>query len=492
MKSSLIISSGYDPEYLRIVEQIVIANSEQGLEPTVFDLAPIMQSPTESQSPLILKMGGYKAPSEHFHDFLSSLGANVLDANVFLSDQSLLSDNALNELKESTTSALFTYFRTDSIDFGNKRVQKVKDRLLKEGINSYLSVKKHLKTGIPAIAYIPNGRFPVQRMAKVALSETGIQIWHYEKGATFDHAFLRPYSPHDRLATQSDVKNILSDVTAAEIEAVAEKWLSDRLPSQRSTNEFTEIWSTNKDKETIYKQDQGRIGFFTSSQDEFLNLGPDWQLHTWPSQLDAFDQLLSHFENNGFRCFLRVHPNLTTKDHACFKREVKGLEELSAKHPDLTIYWHDDPTSSYTLLEGVAGLVVWDSTIGLEASAQGIPVWNCAASYYGMVADTRQVLGKNQITNDNLKPWLVDPFAAKRFIASQVLKDYPLTTNAQKWATWDLKSPPFVVKLAGFARSGGAPTFRDVLLSSIDPWRHRSFNVNRKLLYLKLKKLFNN
>lgn len=490
MPVALIISSGYDPEYLRIIEQIARNCSDSELIPVVFDIAPVMDSPTESHSPTLLRLGRFDSQPDYAKRRFDELSITLLNAAQFEHRVEEMPSEARATLEEATQSALLTYFRTDILNLSNRRVLKVRQSLLREGARSYWAMKQYLKDTSPAIAYVPNGRFPAQRMAKVALAELGVPVWHFEKGATRDHAFFRPYSPHDRIATQADVDTVLKGKSKKLIEGVANTWLEARLPSATSSNEYAEIWAASNPNLTKTQTGQGRIGFFTSSQDEFLHLGPDWQLHSWISQTEAFDQLITYFESQGFSCFLRVHPNLSTKDHACFKRELNDLRRLAEKHPALDVYWHDDPTSSYSLMDGSKGIVVWDSTIGLEASAQSIPVWNCAASYYGLSADTRQVLGPEDMNDETLTPWAVDAYRAKRFIACSVLRDLPLETHAQDWATWDLTHPAFVVKVAALARSGGAPTVIDVYLSSIDPWRHRSFTVNRKLMTTKLKKLF--
>lgn len=489
MTNALIISTGYDPEYLRIVEQITRECLKHDFTPVVVDLATIMTSPTQTYSPKVLSLFGYKSCAQIFAPEMAVRGIRVISAAEITSSNREISPEAHSVLQESTQSALLTYFRTDILDFSKQRISRTQQRLLEEGARSYIVLRELLKSQSFEIAYVPNGRFPVQRMAKFALLEAGIPVFHFEKGATKDHAFFRPYSPHDRIATQGDVEKVLEGLVASEVEVIADSWLAARLPSKSSSNEYAAIWSDSESDVIATKPGATKIGFFTSSQDEFLHLGPDWQLHSWKSQFEAFDTLMTFFENQGFQCFMRVHPNLSTKDHACFKRELKGLQELAAQHPNLEIYWHDNATSSYSLLEECAGIVVWDSTIGLEASARGIPVWNCAASYYGLIADTRQVLGPEHMDNHNLSLWEVDAHKAKRFISCTVLRDLPLSTNANDWASWNVQSPPFVVRASTFVRSGGAPTATDSFLASIDPWRHRSWNVNQKLLKAKISRL---
>lgn len=490
MTRALIISTGYDPEYLRIVEQIARECLQQDLIPVVVDLATIMTSPTETYSPKFLNLFGLKSCGQIFAPEMAARGIQVISANQITSSNHEISTEAQSVLQDSTQSALLTYFRTDILDFSKQRISRTQQRLLAEGTHSYIVMRELLKSPSYEIAYVPNGRFPVQRMAKFALIDAGVPVFHFEKGATKDHAFFRPYSPHDRIATQGDVEKVLEGRSTSEVEEIANSWLIARLPSKSSSNEYSAIWSDSVSDEAVTKPSATKIGFFTSSQDEFLHLGPDWQLHSWKSQFEAFDTLMTFFENQGYQCFMRVHPNLSTKDHSCFKRELKGLQELAAQHPNLEVYWHDNATSSYSLLEECSGIVVWDSTIGLEASARGIPVWNCAASYYGLIADTRQVLGPEHMDNQNLSLWEVDAHKAKRFIACTVLRDLKLSTNANDWASWEVNSPPFVVRASSFVRSGGAPTATDSFLASFDPWRHRSWKVNQKLLMAKISRLF--
>lgn len=490
MTDALIISTGYEPEYLRIVEQLTRECANNGLNPIVIDLAPLMTSPTETYSSSVIKLGRYVSPRKLFAPRLQKLGIRLISAPTSPSLNRVIPDAERIVLEEATQSALLTYFRTDQLDFSKKRVSRTRDNLLLEGARSFLFMTDLLETMNPEVAYIPNGRFPVQRMAKLALLNKDVSIHHFEKGATKDHAFFRPYSPHDRIATQGDIDAVLKGLGEEEINKVADSWLTSRLPSQNSSNEYAAIWEAQATKAEEKTHSKPIIGFFTSSQDEFLHLGPDWQLHSWESQFEAFETLMDAFEAQGYQCFLRIHPNLSTKDHACFKREIVGLNKLIANHPDLIVYWHDDPTSSYTLLDGCAGVVVWDSTIGLEASARGIPVWNCAASYYGLIADTRQLLGHEDVTDKSLALWNVDSHQAKRFIAGYVLRDLPLSTSAKDWTSWDLANPPAIVGISTFIHSGGAPTKRDSLLATLDPWRHRSYAVNKKLLTSKLRKMF--
>lgn len=483
----LVFSAGYEPDFSRILEQIVRDELQLGHRVSVCDLGSLMLSPTISYAPKVLALGGLEHPGERFAEHVTRLGAEYIRAAELSDSVADIPADARQALSDAAQSAMYTYFRTDQLNLRSRRVRRVHDRLVHEGERSYRAVTAVLRAQGFTRAYLPNGRFPAQRMAKAAATDAGVPVFHYERGTTRDHAYLRPYSPHDRVAGQQDILDITANRTPAELDAIADDWLAARQPSSSSTNEYSAIWAAAQAPQRDAASSSAPIiGFFTSSQDEFLHLGPDWQLHRWESQFAAFDTLMTAFETAGFRCVLRVHPNLSTKDHACFLREISGLQRLQQLHPDLEVYWHDDPTSSYALLDECSGVVVWDSTIGLEASARGIPVWNCAASYYGLVADTRQVLGGEDVTDTALTPWNVDPHGAKRFIAGMVLRDYPLNTSSQDWATWNLSSPPLTARVAALAVSGGAPTVTDSVKSIVEPWRHRRAAINLRLLRAKL------
>lgn len=489
MKSALVIATGYDPEYLRIVEQLTLDAISKGYYTTVLDLSQMMASPSETYHPKILRWWGFESPAARFKEILQGHGSTVVDGKELSVEDCSLSPSGEHALYDSITSAMYTFFRTDKLDFNKGVLRKTKARLEREGINAYRIVQTLISKSAPDIAFIPNGRFPAQRMAKVALAEAGVKIMHFEKGARKDFAFLRPYSVHEREVSQQDAIALLVDIPDVEINNLADEWLFKRLPSEASSNEYAASW-VNRDPSALEALPGTKkiIGFFTSSQDEFLHLGPEWQVHSWDSQKEAFHTLLTHFEARGYQCVLRIHPNLSTKKHDSYINELRNIRDLKKSHPSLVVIWHDDATSSYDILDRCDGVVVWDSTIGLEASARGIPTWTCAVTYYGMIADTRAVLGIHDLNENWLSPWDVNSFGAKRFIAYFVLRDIKVTTSISNWVPWDVSRPPFIVRLSAIPYSGGALTYRQAIEATFDPWRHRSLKTNLKLLKTKFRR----
>jgi hypothetical protein len=278
------------------------------------------------------------------------------------------------------------------------------------------------------------------------------------------------------------VESVLKGLTAQEIDRIADEWLERRAPSSESRNEFAALWHDEL-PESLRRTDDSHAlvaGLFTSSQDEFQFLGPEWQLHDWDDQFTAFDLILDRLEARGYSCYLRVHPNLATKRHDYFVRERDGIRRLAAKHPQLTVVWHDDFANTYALLGQSDIVVVWDSTVGLEASARGIPTWTTATTRYGLVANVRELLSAESLDREDFVPWTVDTHAAKAFIAYLVLRDQQMAVPADSWYPWDRASAPLGTAIAAALVSGSIPYKREAVRSIIDVYRHRSLRSNLK------------
>jgi hypothetical protein len=130
-----------------------------------------------------------------------------------------------------------------------------------------------------------------------------------------------------------------------------------------------------------------------------------------------------------------------------------------ARHPGLTVHWHNAHVNSYELVKSANYVIVERSTIGLEASMLGKPVWVTQASQWDKTADVRQVLGPEQITSSTMDLWTADPYPAQRFAAYWMVQEHPLHYSWNSWSSWDPDKPPFRMKAA--------------LLAVKNPWNHK-------------------
>jgi hypothetical protein len=486
MPGSAILVTSYDPGYLTITESLVRSERAAGNVPVVIDVSALLAAPTDSYHRGTLHLFGLQHPGHDLRERVVEAGGEFLAGDELGSpgDDALLDPELESALDSAVRSGLITFARTDRPDPHSRWVRAVTAGLRTEGRRVYRAVRSVCATrpGL-AVAYVPNGRFPHQRLAALAFRESGVPVRHVEKGESADRAFVQEYSPHDRFTSQGSVDAVLTGLSASEIDEIADGWLARRAPARDSGNEYSALWNGSVPRQIRRWRDTGErvAGFFTSSQDEFQFQGPEWQVHEWADQFEAFDAILTRFEQRGFRSFLRVHPNLATRAHDTFRRELDGIRHLKRAHPGLEIIWHDSPANSYALLEASTVVVTFASTIGVEASALGIPVWTAAATRFGMVADVHELFSAADVERDGMRPWTVDRHRAKRFIAYLVRRDTPVTPPSRPWTSWGARRP-LGAKLAAMAVSGGTPGVGAAVLSLVDIYRHRNPAANGRAL----------
>lgn len=489
MSFALTIVASYDPMYLRIAEHLVRRDIASGHHAVVLDTSTIASVPAETYHRGALNVFGIRHPGYDIAQRMKALGAEYANARQILQGipNVSLTVSQLEQLDIAIESALITYYRTDRPNRKVKRIGRTARALEAEGL-AVFGVVNHMMYQRPfALMNVANGRFPGQKMAFLAAESHDVPTFHFEKGETPAGAYVQPYAPQNRLVSQAAVETVLAGVPSQQVIETAETWMARRAPASKSSNASSNEYSANWVNRvpsgivgrTLSVQDERLIvGFFTSSQDEFMFLGPEWQLHAWESQAQAFDTLMTYFESLGAICYLRIHPNLATKAHECFVRERREMKHLAERHPNLIVIDHDVPVSSYALLDHSDAVVVWDSTIGLEASARGIPVWTCAASRYGEIADVREVFGPDKVTDELMHLYDVDVYGAQKYIAYLVMRDQQLNMALPGWEPWDQARPPMALAIAGLMVAGGNPSVRDAVQSTVDVWRHRKLTFN--------------
>src|SRR5262249_20541652 len=77
-----------------------------------------------------------------------------------------------------------------------------------------------------------------------------------------------------------------------------------------------------------------------------------------------------------FHFYVRVHPNLKLIDNS----QTRALHSLKANN--LCVIPADSPVCSYTLMDHCEKVIVFDSTMGIEATYAGKPSIACRASLY--------------------------------------------------------------------------------------------------------------
>lgn len=119
---------------------------------------------------------------------------------------------------------------------------------------------------------------------------------------------------------------------------------------------------------------------FNSSEDEFVAVGDEYsKLALFPDQnsgIRAILNLLNHQDD--IHIYLRVHPALKNVNY----KYHTDLYLLEASYPNLTVIKAWDEISSYALIDNAEKVIVFGSTIGIEAVYWDKPVILLAGAIY--------------------------------------------------------------------------------------------------------------
>lgn len=120
------------------------------------------------------------------------------------------------------------------------------------------------------------------------------------------------------------------------------------------------------------------IVIFNSSEDEFCAVGKEWDaLKLFENQIAGISAICEHYKDDKTKHFtLRIHPNLNNL-HYKYHTDLYRLN-----YPNLTVIPAWERISSYSLLDAADKIIVFGSTMGIEAAYWGKPVICLAAAFY--------------------------------------------------------------------------------------------------------------
>ena len=120
------------------------------------------------------------------------------------------------------------------------------------------------------------------------------------------------------------------------------------------------------------------IAIFNSSEDEFLAISKEYDSYLlFPNQYVALQTIFEHYKGDKTKHFyLRIHPNLK---NVPYKSHV-ALYKLH--YDNVTIIPANSNISSYAILDNCDKVIIFDSTMGVEATYAGKPVIALSKYFY--------------------------------------------------------------------------------------------------------------
>ena len=431
----LVVTHGNDLEYLNIVLNILEDKKHDFQEVKFIDLSSILEDQDTFHRPL-LRLAGKISPEQTIFSRLESLGYDVYRVEGSAEFESIngIPTQVLKGIEESVESAIISRSGNELPELSKWLTAKY-NKYKKEGIISFNSVQKYLvrNPDIYEIAVI-NGRFPCQRGVIEAAIYSNIPWGSYERGSyemtlppflysaeRYFSAVNYWYAPFPTYARIEKQKAIL-DMNLS-LELIHSKNVEDWFLLRRQaggTNRFAEEWK-NTSKENSPRE---LVVLFTSSVDEFAELGASWKEAEWKDQWEAFEYIIPLLLSQDYRIVLRVHPNLANKPSKTGRVTREAIEALSSRFPELEVIEPTSKTNSYDLLQMANLAIVWISTIGLEASQMGVRAICLSSSEYDLVADVKRWLKREDVDFKALRNWNVDTTGSMKFIAGIFALDH--------------------------------------------------------------------
>ncbi len=192
------------------------------------------------------------------------------------------------------------------------------------------------------------------------------------------------------------------------------------------------------------------IAIFNSSEDEFAAVGGDFdKLALFDTQLEGLKYILDHFKGiKDYHFYLRVHPNLSKIGY----KYHTDLYKLSERYANITVIHATDRIDTYALMDAADKVVVFGSTMGIEAAYWHKPVILLGASLY-YYADICHI----PKTKEEIIPMIKSPIEPKNNLFIQKFGYYIMdfkraTVEEQMYNYFDYTT--YSISICGFKAHG--------------------------------------
>ncbi len=263
--------------------------------------------------------------------------------------------------------------------------------------------------------WICNGRPFHERIMREISEVSKKKIRYYEiggEGQIPKRWILHSSSPHDRILHQVEVKS------HCELHGYDERAIDTWFRSRRDKSENQHY--REGEKFTLSRLKEPYVIFFSSSEDEVAAIAPSWR-SVWADQISAVRGLMEAIEKQStFSLVVRVHPNQANKS----KNDQKRWRKIKSTGRT-TVFSQDSTIDSYALLDRAKAVIVFQSTIGVEAAHQRKPLAYLAPTRYDHLIPCKRLESVDEIST-----WIQ---------SLSTIKDEDIETNysgARQWINY--------------------------------------------------------
>lgn len=278
-------------------------------------------------------------------------------------------------------SSVNTHFRTAPPQLEVPEVEATYRRYLASVFQVAMAFERLLDDVRPEVLLLFNGRQAPTRIAFELANRRGIRIICHERGGRSESLRLFENVRCDSHAMMRQLREVWEEVPLDGVELrTIEMYMRGRAEGRglgwRAFSKGSEDPVALRHRLGLDERPVWVV--FTSSDDESA-ASEDYR-SVFQSHGEWLMRTVDWIAGQGnVQCVIRVHPN--TGGRAATgsnRRQMEEIARLAASAPSgLCFVMPEDKTSSYALLEVADQVLVYHSTIGLEAGVRGLPVLVC-------------------------------------------------------------------------------------------------------------------
>jgi hypothetical protein len=296
--------------------------------------------------------------------------------------------NSLDDLKSyefcgfdigyAVLASLVSIIREPRPDLQVPRNNDLLRKLLLTSAMIFLSFGDYFDKNRPDRVYVFNARFANTRAVLRACQLRQIECFCHDRGSTIEkYELYRDALPHDR----NQFAHALAAAWNAEKPEIRTEMGHRFFRERRKATEQSWIAYTKDQKAGMlpkhWDSSKRNIAIFVSSEDEYVAIGREWEGGVYQSQDEGIRQIADAFRDSPeFHFYVRVHPNLKFIDNS----QTRALNTIASEN--LSIIPAESPVSSYALMDQCEKVMVFGSTMGIEATYSGKPSIVCRAALY--------------------------------------------------------------------------------------------------------------
>lgn len=257
------------------------------------------------------------------------------------------------------------------------------DDFLKSGVIIVDAIEGMIEQLKPDKLCLFNGRFVETRPALRVGVSRGIETYIYEvigKPGTYKKLSFTNVLPHDIENTTklvNEVWNSSKYIEREKIEIAQNFFVQKRQGLAVVDKAYTEDQILGK-LPNNWNSEKRNFVIFNSSEDEFAAVGNEYKEKLFTSQIEGIRFILdANKHNRNIHFYLRIHPNLADITYR-YHLDLQKFDE----YENCSVIAASSDISTYSLIDAAEKILVFGSTVGLEASYWGKPVILLGASFY--------------------------------------------------------------------------------------------------------------